>query len=320
MYSHTRLAAVITCAATLAMVGCATNSGMSPSTTSTTQQSQTQVPMSGTGWVYKDGVLYHTPHYMVTAHAPRHDISKAILLNYGGGPVLVAPKRYIILWGYQTYGDANGVAPLLKTYSKNLGGSAIDNVLTQYYQIVGSTTTYIGNAHKQFGGVWDDETNAVPTHPTDAQVAAEALLGVAHFGYDPNGSYVVATPHGRSSNGFGTQWCAYHSATSSGGKLVSYTNLPYMPDAGSSCGSNFTTPPSDETGTDEGVTIVEGHEWSESITDPNPPTGWYNGQYGEIGDICAWQSIQNDPFRHGKSYTMQPEFSNATQSCVHSYP
>ncbi len=38
----------------------------------------------------------------------------------------------------------------------------------------------------------------------------------------------------------------------------------------------------------------------------------------EIGDICAWQNIQNDPFG-SKSYTMQPMFSNATQSCVHSY-
>jgi len=317
MYSHTRLAAVLGCAVSLAMVGCAGNSGLAPSTGSTTQ-TQSQAPMTGQGWIYKDGVLYHAPHYMATANAPRRDVSKAILLNYGNGPVLVAPKAYIILWGYQTYGDADGVAKLLKTYSKHMGGSGHNNIYTQYYQIVSSTKTYITNPKRQLGGVWDDETNAVPAHPTDAQVAAEALAGVAHFGYDANGSYIVATPHGRSSNGFGTQWCAYHSATSSGGKLVSYTNLPYMPDAGTSCGSNFTTPPSDETGTDEGVTIVEGHEYGESVTDPNPPTGWYNGQYGEIGDICAWQNIQNDPFGK-KSYTMQPMFSNATQSCVQSY-
>jgi hypothetical protein len=37
--------------------------------------------------------------------------------------------------------------------------------------------------------------------------------------------------------------------------------------------------------TDEGVTIVEGHEEGESITDPNPPSGWYKGGYGEIPDI-----------------------------------
>ncbi len=48
--------------------------------------------------------------------------------------------------------------------------------------------------------------------PTDAQVAQEALAGVSHFGYDVNGSYIVATPHGRNSQGFGTTFCAHHSA------------------------------------------------------------------------------------------------------------
>jgi hypothetical protein len=317
MYSHSRLAAVLGCAATLAMVGCANNSGLAPSTGSTTQQ-QSQGHALGAGWIYKDGVLYHTPHYMVTAKAPHRDVSKAILLNYGNGPVLVSPKSYIIFWGYKTYGDPDKVARLLKTYSRVMGGSGHNNIYTQYYQIVNSTTTYITNPKQQLGGVWFDDTNSVPSHPTDSQVAQESLNGVAHFGYDPNGSYIVATPTQHSSQGFGTQWCAYHSATTYNSQLVSYTNLPYMPDAGSSCGANFTTPPNDESGTDEGVTIVEGHEYGESVTDPNPPTGWYNFQYGEIGDICAWQNIQNDPFRK-KSYTMQPMFSNATQSCVQSY-
>ena len=148
-------------------------------------------------------------------------------------------------------------------------------------------------------------------------MAAEALQGVAHFGYDPNGSYVVATPHGHSTPGFGTSFCAYHDDASYNGQNVAFTNSPYMPDAGTSCGANFTAPPSDETGTDEGVTIVEGHEYAESITDPHPFNGWNSGD-GEIGDLCAWTDIQNDPFGK-KSYTAQPLYSNATQSCVHTY-
>ncbi|MGA8575681.1 MAG: hypothetical protein WB609_08380 [Candidatus Cybelea sp.] len=317
MYSHTRLAAALGCVATLAMVGCASNAGIAP-IGATQQQAQTTVP-SGPGWIQKDGVLYHVPHYMATRGTATQKVNPDILLNYGNGPVLVKPKIFIIFWGFNTYGDSNGVAPLLKKYSKALGGSGHDGIYTQYYMKSGSTQTNIKNPRHQFGGAWEDDADAVPTHPTDAQVAAEALLGVAHFGYNANASYIVATPHGRSSVGFGTQWCAYHGATMSGGNLVSYTNLPYMPDAGSSCGSNIITAPTDETGPDEGVTIVEGHEYGESVTDPNPPTGWYNGAQGEIGDICAWQDIENDPFAN-KSYTSQPMFSNATQSCVHSYP
>jgi len=91
-----------------------------------------------------------------------------------------------------------------------------------------------------------------------------------------------------------------------------------MPDGGSSCGANFISPPNDETGADEGYTIVLGHEYNESVTDPNPPSGWYNNSFGEIGDECAWTDITNDPFGK-KSFTDQPLWSNATNSCVHSY-
>jgi len=316
MYRHSRLAAALGCVATLAMVGCATNSALAPLSGSTTTQQQSHTVPTGPGWKFENGVLYHTPHYMATVHNASR-VNPDILLTYGNGPVLVAPKVYLIFWGYKTYGDPDKVEKLLKNYVKHMGGSGHNNIYTQYYMKSGSKTTYITNPSKQLGGVWNDQTNAVPGNPTDSQVAAEALQGVAHFGYDPNGSYVVATPHGHSSSGFGTQWCAYHSATYSNGKYVSYTNSPYMPDAGSSCGANFTSPPSDETGTDEGVTIVEGHEYGESITDPVPFSGWNSGE-GEIGDLCAWQDIQNDPFGK-KSYTSQPMFSNATASCVQSY-
>jgi hypothetical protein len=316
MQKHSRLVAAFGCVATLAMVGCAANSGVAP-LSGVGQQSS--VP-AGPGWIEKDGVLYHTPHYMVTRDASRASrIQPDTSFIYFGGPVLVKPKIYLIFWGYQTYGDPDGVATLEKTYVKHMGGSSHNNIYTQYYEKVGSKTIYIKNPKKQFGGAWFDQTDSVPTNPSDAQVAAESLAGVAHFGYDANGSYVVLTPHGHSTPGFGTQFCAYHSDAYSGGKLVSYTNMPYQPDAGGSCGANIITPPSDESGVDEGMTIVEGHEEGESVTDPNPGTGWYNGQYGEIGDICAWQDIQNDPFGND-SFTEQPMWSNASDSCVQGYP
>lgn len=306
----------------LAVVGCSANSGVTPfGGGTTTQQSQSHVvPFSGPGWIQKDGVLYHAPHYMATRYAAsQNHVQPDLLLSYFGGPVLVRPKMYLILWGYGTYGDPNGVKPLLKEYGRAIGGSGYNNIYTQYYMKSGSQTINIKNERRQLGGAWLDDTNPVPNSPSDSQVAAEALAAVAHFGYDPNGSYVVATPHGHNSPGFGSSYCAYHSATSYQSKIVSYTNLPYMPDAGANCGANFIVPPSDETGADEGVTIVEGHEYGESVTDPNPPSGWYNNQGGEIGDLCAWTNIQNDPY-HAHTFTAQPMFSNASQSCVHTYP
>jgi hypothetical protein len=293
MYRHSRFAGILGCVIALAMAGCATNSGIAPPTGSATQPQSRGGISFDAGWVQKDGIRYHVPHYMATVRQAARRVRSDILLVYYGGPVQLAPTVCLTTSGH-------------------------NNIETQYYQISGGQTQYITNPSNQNCGTWDDETNAVPRHPSDSQIAAEALRAVSHFGYNANASYVVATPHGRSTSGFGTQWCAYHSATSTGGKLVAYTDLPYMPDAGGNCGANFISPPSDESGADEGVTIVEGHELGETVTDPNPPSGWYNYSQGEIGDICAWQNIQNDPFG-SFSYTMQPMFSNATQSCVHSY-
>lgn len=316
MYNHSPLAAALAYMAALAMVGCATNAGLTPASGVAPQTRS--IAFSSSGWIEKDGVTYHVPHYMVTRERALQNVRPDVTFSYHNGPVLVAPKVYLIVWGYATYGDPDSVENLLQTYVSNMGGSGHNNIYIQYYEKSGGTTTYVTNPSQQLGGVWDDNTDAVPKHPTDLQVAREAKRGVVHFGYDPNGSYVVATPTGHSTAGFKTQWCAYHSATTKGGKIVSYTNLPYQPDAGGNCGANAISPPSDESGVDEGVTIVEGHEEGESVTDPNPPSGWYNGSYGEIGDICAWTNLQNDPFG-SDSFTMQPMFSNATQSCVHSY-
>jgi hypothetical protein len=36
------------------------------------------------------------------------------------------------------------------------------------------------------------------------------------------------------------------------------------------------------------VSIVEGHEYAETITDQNPPGGWTDSRGAENGDKCAW--------------------------------
>lgn len=238
-------------------------------------------------------------------------------VTYHNGPVLVTPKMYLIFWGYKKYGDPDGVEKLLTAYTKSIGGSAHDNIETQYYDVVSSQTTYIANPRQQYGGTWDDDS-AVPKNPTDPQIAAEALKSLTHFTYDPNGLYVVATPHDHSEAGFGLHWCGYHSYTFyQKTQLLPYANLPYMPDAGKECGDNFIKPPPGESATDEGVTIMAGSEFGEGITDPEPYSGW-NGVSGEIADVCAWHNIANIKFR-GTSYATQPMLSDATESCVMTY-
>ncbi|HEV3089946.1 MAG TPA: hypothetical protein VGX91_00730 [Candidatus Cybelea sp.] len=290
-----RLSGILGCAIAFATAGCATSS----------------VPGAGPQPQANGASATHA-RYLGTRWAPRAALQPDSGIEYNGGPVLTKPRLYLIFWGWHKAGDPDSVEQLLLTYSKSIGGSGYDNIYTQYYGPAGR----IKNPRNQYGGSWSDDTNAIPAHPTDAQVAAEALRYIKRFGYDANGSYVVATAHNHSSAGFGTAWCAYHSATEYSSKLVSYTDLPYIPDAGNNCGANFITPPADETGTDEGVTIIEGAEYGDSITDPKPPTGWDGG--GEVGDFCHWLNIENDPFS-ANEYTSQPMFSNASGYCVQSY-
>lgn len=255
-------------------------------------------------------------HYAATRHFASPAVPALASVRYDGGPVLVDPKIYLIFWGYKRYGDPDKVQNLLESYTKNMGGSSHNNIETQYYEVVSGSTIYITNPKDQFGGVWSDDS-AVPKSPTDEDVSSEVLKSIAHLGYHANGLYVVATPTGHSTAGFSTNWCAYHSNTFyKSKKLLAYDDFPYMPDA-TDCGKNIIKPPADESGIDEGVTIMAGHEYGEAITDPEPYTGW-NGVSGEIGDYCAWHNIANDRFGK-KSYASQPMLSNATESCVQGY-
>src|SRR5581483_9166410 len=135
--------------------------------------------------------------------------------------------------------------------------------------------------------------------------------------------YVIATSHGNSASGFGTQYCAWHSSTSSTYGNVAYTNLPYMTDAGASCGANF-----NGMGPNAGITIVGGHEMAESITDQFASGGWLDAQGEENGDKCAWiASGQGASAKvtlvDGTQYPVQSLWSNAFNGgaggCVQSF-
>src|SRR5207248_7370929 len=78
------------------------------------------------------------------------------------------------------------------------------------------------------------------------------------------------------------------SSTSSSYGNIAYTNMPYITDAGASCGANFVN--SGTAGRTDGITIVGGHEFAETETDIYPSTGWLDKNGSENGDKCAWIS------------------------------
>ena len=261
-------------------------------------------------------------------------------LSYHGGVggigVETAPKVYLILWGSQWNGnDPSGEAAILENFYTGVGGSSWLDSVSQYCQGVasgtvfcGSSGTHAGNPKAIFAGVWADNSGTAPSKPRQSQIAAEAVKAAQHFGNNTASSnssvqYVIATSTGHSSSGFKSSYCAYHSSTSSAVGNVAYTNLPYITDAGASCGANF-----NGLGPDAGITIVSGHEMAESITDQFPNGGWLDSGGEENGDKCAWiasgQGASAKISLSTGTFPVQSLWSNVFNGdaggCVISYP
>ena len=253
----------------------------------------------------------------------------------GGIGVETSPKVYIVFYGSQWSSDPSGEKAILQNFLSSIGGSGLENVQTQYCQGVASGTVNCGSSGQHvtnpvgmLAGTWSDTSVTLPLHPTQTSLANEAKKAAAHFGNTTAASnqsvqYVIATPTGHSMRGFKTQWCAWHDYTSSSYGNVAYTNLPYQTDGGSSCGANF-----NGLGAKAGITIVEGHEFAETVTDQFPSGGWVDSSGAEDGDKCAWISSgqgasQNYTFPNGQVFPVQSLWSNAFNSnaggCVLSY-
>lgn len=232
------------------------------------------------------------------AHAVGRAPIGGALLNHGG-PVQSTPRVYIDFWGWTS--DPSGEQTYLTNFLSSIGGTSWLSVVKQYGG---------GSPSSLLAGTWSHSAS-VPSHPSDGQIQAEAAAAASHFasGNSVNVEIVVATPTKHSSSGFGTQWCAYHGAVSADPN-VTYTNLPYISDAGYSCGAGSVNSP----GTLDGVSIVEGHELAESITDPLL-NAWYDAQGYEIGDKCAWYNLHNINTSRG-TFAVQPLWSNSANGCV----
>ena len=114
----------------------------------------------------------------------------------------------------------------------------------------------------------------------------------------------------------GTGACGWHNWTSVPGSAnwITYTSLPYLPylkslkgwtcGAGSINGSN---------GILDGVSIVAGHEYAETVNDPHL-NAYYDSDGGENGDKCAWLNLSNYKLANGYVFPMQPTWSNLWRS------
>jgi hypothetical protein len=250
-------------------------------------------------------------------------------MAYFGGHVQVTPKIYLIFYGWGDAGafnsacsntpkhdpvgcDPDGAGQRIQSFVKQLGGTNWAGVQTQYYETRTDSqgnayNTFIKNPANQLKGVWYDNTSPIDAHMTYTEIAQEAARGVQHFKVKDllNSQFVIAQPQNFSDpQASSVGYCAWHDYTEPGieGGIyngitpnVSFTNLPYILNQGTSCGENSVN--AGPGGKLDGESIVLGHEIEETVTDPGAEDpgpngtslgGWYDMNQYENGDKCAW--------------------------------
>lgn len=251
-------------------------------------------------------------------------------LIYHNGLVQETPHVFLIFWGptwNNGSGGLTGDGQVVQHYFADVGSTAFENILTQYYDTTVAivSTLNVAGAWADFATPPSDRTCGGPSIE-DAAIQNEVNHAIAvngwardsanstYFVYTPNGYYVTAgaDPSFCSDK----TYCAYHSF--SGVAAVAYAAIPYPIDL-TACGGLPTSPNNNIQG--DTLVNMSSHEQFEGITDPGG-AGWFDatGFSGEIGDKCAYDfSAGATQLSNGGTFEVQTEYSNLTSSCVNTY-
>lgn len=239
------------------------------------------------------------------AAAARRPSAAAQRLTFRGGPLLTAVQVTTLFWGAAWTKAQAAVLTDINQFFGYIVGSPLIDQLAEY------SAPGFAIGHGAFAGtatITDSEPGAsitdaqiqtfLSTHPAAKKARRPrkkppppAVDNNLTFLFMPPGT-VVSMGGSASCTGF----CGYHNHIN--GKRF-YAVMPFPGCSGCTGGmSEF-----------DALTVTSSHELCEAITDPIPGQGWYNDQYGEIGDICAWKT------RKLGAYEIQQEWSNKASSC-----
>jgi len=274
-------------------------------------------------------------------------------LEYHGGPVMHSHAAYAIFWvpSGGTYSMPAGYQAAIETYLQNVAADSgkPSNVYSVSAQYTDSTPAHATYSDTFVGSTTD--THAFPTSGTcapytgfhgetysacidDEKLEDEVETVVAAEGWPKTLAaeyYVVLPPHAGScfdaggTQCFDKQYCAYHSFSEPEHEI--YANISYSPGDVSGCGvAEYPNGPGN--GNVDDTLSSLSHEANESITDPLPPTGWFDEEGLENGDECRNSSDDFGTALGGSSgtlfnqaigtgrYYLQQEWSNDIEDCA----
>jgi hypothetical protein len=265
-----------------------------------------------------------------------------VTLSYYDGPVVSNVQIVPVFWSSAVNATLTAPTTGIAQFYADVTTTSAFGMLSEYNTNVNGGTGQsigVGSAVAAVTLVPSVCATAAKCTVTDAQVQTElnAQIGAGHLPAiqhdelgNPNTLYMVHFPPNVTINasaiGAGTscvQFCAYHNTgTSSGGEPLLYGILPdeFTSACNTGCGGNATDM--------ENQTSTAFHELAEAVTDadvglvpvtaPNAeyPMAWYNNSCGEIADICDTGAAGPTTTVSGRSWTLQPLWSNKSKACV----
>lgn len=274
------------------------------------------------------GIIYARGRHPRPSAAASSCVEPNCALTYHGGSVQHTPHVYLLLWGpdWSTDPSQQAAASYLESFYAGLGVQPTDHwstVTSQY----GDGSGFPAFAGSVYMGAFTD-ASVPPTGATQSDLAAEADAFTTMQGITDtsDAQIVVATQSGTCPQGFyaptcdsgSGNYCSWHASSNE-----PYTNLPYLPDAGTACGEDFVN----TNGSYDGYSMVGGGEYADTIVDPSPRSGWADTSDtvsgGEIADKCAWGGGDwggGDPYSDVSlstgSFAMGSLWSNIAKHCV----
>lgn len=221
-------------------------------------------------------------------------------LVYNGGPLMKNVKVYTVFWG-KNWASTAAFVTLKNNINSFYSAILTSSLMTQMseYNVPGKTIgkgSLIGTKTITAGAPGSSINDSKIKTTLSAWISAGTVpawdANTLYFIYFDQG--VKVTMGGSSSC---SSFCGYHDSI--GGKKY-YAVMPFPSCAGCLGGMTVLN----------ALTGTSSHELCEAITDPVPPSGWYDNANGEIGDICAWK------FKSLAGYNVQLEWSNKAKKCI----
>ncbi|HKB66481.1 MAG TPA: hypothetical protein VKC61_11540 [Pyrinomonadaceae bacterium] len=225
-------------------------------------------------------------------------------ITYHGGPLINTPTVYVIWYGNWNQGNGSDTPAgqqIVRDFINSIGGSPYFNINSSYSTNGFNITGGVNNG----GETSDAYSRGTRLKDADILTIVNAKIAASQLPYNANGVYFVLTSSDvNEQSGFCRLYCGWHTAGNASAGHVRYSFVGNANRCLSGCAAQ-TTSPNSNPGVDGMISVVA-HELEETVTDPDPRSGWADSGGAENADKCAWT------FGHAQYQVANGSWANMT--------